>query len=393
MLPRSRNHDSGKGTPGAELGVAKQDMRPEVQSHLDNLEAQVTRILEQYGVSSFEELKALGEEDTDNVELEDITRLLELAHAISNIVETGEITHEAGNELAPFSYDKEKAREYGFSEVTIEAHPKAQELSDAIFERDPRFVVVGSAGEITLNKQAIKDFWQTNCQDLPSVPEKSMWYFKALAEHRLSHTIDSDDPDNLNNPTSPFKGKYDQESFMLTMDFEEFDFEDIAGKQAAITPQTKKILKTFFNTEDPTSITRDEINAALWQDHENRTHTPKALKVIKELLGSNKDNADDFELRLMRPDEYQRSVQDQGYGQKDIYTHMDGYYVHDDGHRDGLLTGFRRDGGAAGVDCDHRSDLCSFFIAPSLITRMLDGKITLFTRFFSWFFRWPISLR
>ncbi len=370
MLKGSRNHDSGKGASSAELGIAKQEMRPAVQSHLDNLEAQVASILDKYGVSTFEELKALGDEDIGKIEMDDISQLLELSHAISKIVETGEVSHEATGELAPFNYDKEKAREYGFSEMTIEAHSKAQELSDAIFERDPRFVVVGSAGKIALNNQAVRIFWQTNCQDLPNVPGKSIWYFQALAEHRISYSIDSDDPDNLNNPTSPFKGTYDYKSFLLVMDYKEFDHDDVADKTSAITPQTKKIFKTLFNTEDPTSIARDEINTALWQDHENRIHTPKVLKIIKELLGSSEDPGD-FELRLMRPDEYQRSAHIQNYGIKNIYTHVDGYYVHDDGLRQSLFGGRRTLGGAARVGSGHRADQSQGYAVRLVLSRRL----------------------
>ncbi len=91
MLKGPRNHDSGKGAPSAELGIAKQDMRPVVQRRLDNLQAQVARILERYGVSNFEELKVFGEDDSDKVEMDDITRLLELSAKISHVVETGEV--------------------------------------------------------------------------------------------------------------------------------------------------------------------------------------------------------------------------------------------------------------------------------------------------------------
>jgi hypothetical protein len=391
MLEGSRNHDSGKGAPSAELGIAKPDMRPAVQSYLDNLQAQVALILARYGVSSFEELKALGESDVDRIYIEDVTRLLALTHKIQNIVETGEINPEHAYDLTPFSYDKEKAHDYGFKETTIEAHPKAQEVSDAVFVHDPRFVNIHKAGssdpdstdippavltqdKIALNEQALKDFWQANCQDLPNVPEKSMWYFKALAEHRLSNTIDSDDPNNLDNPTSPLRGTYDQTSFMLTMDFNEFDYDNTADKASAITPQTKKILKTLFNTEDPTNITRDEINDALWSDHEKRTHTNKALDVIKELLGATA-NTDDFELRLMRPDEYQRSAQDQTYGQKNLYTHMDGYHAPDGGHRNGLLGGNRLYGGAADVGCARRSDQVRSFAVRLVLSRKFKADL------------------
>jgi hypothetical protein len=368
MLEGSRQSESGKGTPSAELGIAKPDMRPEVQTYLDNLQAQVALILDRYGVSSFEELKALGDSDVDQLDIKDVNQLLLLTRKIQNIVETGEITPDVAYDLAKFSYDKEKAREYGFSEITIEAHPKAQEVSDAIFAHDPVFVEVDPEGKITINEQAIKDFWQTNCQDLPNVPEKSIWYFQALAEHRLSNTIDSDDPNNLNNPTSPFKGTYDQKSFMLTMDFKEFDHNKSTEKSSALTPQTKKILKTLFNTEDPTGITRHEVNIALWSDHEKRIHTQKVLNVIKELLGPTA-NPQDFELRLMRPDEYQRSAQAQGYGKKNLYTHQDGYDVRGGGRRNGIMGGYSPFGGAANVGSDHR-----WFMAPDCAVRLVLSR-------------------
>ncbi len=87
------SHDGG--VSDVELGIAKQEMRPKVQKQLDNLQAQVTRVLDRYSVSNFEELQALGEENPDNVSKKDIDRLLELAAKISKIVETGESGYDA----------------------------------------------------------------------------------------------------------------------------------------------------------------------------------------------------------------------------------------------------------------------------------------------------------
>ena len=47
----------------------------------------------------------------------------------------------------PFTYDKDKAEKYGFSEMKIEAHEKAQTLIDAIYARDPAFVVIHKVGD------------------------------------------------------------------------------------------------------------------------------------------------------------------------------------------------------------------------------------------------------
>ncbi|MCR4313812.1 MAG: hypothetical protein NUV84_01020, partial [Candidatus Uhrbacteria bacterium] len=273
-------------------------------------------------------------------------------------------------ELAPFAYDRKKAKEYGFSELAIEAHRPAQQIIDAIYARDSRFVTLHKTGspdpdstttppailtadKYKLNQAALKAEWNKNCPDLPNVPEKSLWYFKALADYRLSNTIDGDDPNNLTNPALPHIPGFGQRSFMLAMDFNEFDWDNAADKQAAITPQTKAILRKLFNTEDPTNLKRDGVNTALWSDHENRVPSTKAKEIIEEFLGAG-ENSDDFELRLLRYDEYARAASAQGFGQKNLWTYFDGYYAHDDGHRSGLHGGYRVLGGAARAGHGHR---------------------------------------
>ena len=62
-----------------------------MREHLENLQAQVARVLAKYGVSNFAGLQALGEENPDNVSKVDIDRLFELAEIIDQIVETGEV--------------------------------------------------------------------------------------------------------------------------------------------------------------------------------------------------------------------------------------------------------------------------------------------------------------
>ena len=266
---------------------------------------------------------------------------------------------------ARFAYDRAKAREFGFTEMTVEAHPKAQVLIDAVFARDPRFVTTHRAGspdpdststppavlakdKHKLNEAALKAYWASNCRDLPPTPEKSLWYFQSLADHRLSNTIDSDDPNNLTNHTKSHIPGFAQRAFLLAMDFKEFDYDNAAEKASALTPQTKKILQTLFGKEDPTSINRTEVNAALWSDHESRIQSPKAKAVIADLLHADQ-NPDDYELRLLRYDEYARAAQAQGYGAKNLWTHFEGYNAHDVGHRYGLVGGYRGNGGAGDV--------------------------------------------
>jgi len=273
-------------------------------------------------------------------------------------------------ELAPFAYDAVKAREYGFSEMKIEAHEKAQQLVDAIYARDPAFVTIHKVGDpdpdsttipkailttdkITANLDAIKLYWTQHCPDLPDTPEKSNWFFQALAEHRLSNTIDNDDVATITTPTKPHIPAFGQDEFLLTMDFHEFDYDNATEKQAAITPHTEATLQKLFGTTNVTNLARNVINEKLWQDHEARIHTPEALAVIQELLGTGQD-PNDFELRLMRYDEYARAATTQGFGKKNLWTHFDGYYACDDGHRCGLFGGYRDHGGAADVVYDLR---------------------------------------
>ncbi len=267
----------------------------------------------------------------------------------------------------PFAYDKQKAKEYGFSEMKIESHEKAQQLVDAIYAREPAFVVIHKIGDkdpddknkiltqekIKVNLDSVKLYWSQHCPDLPDAPEKSSWFFQALAEHRLTNTIDADDVTTITTPTSPHIPAFGQSEFLLTLDFKEFDWDNATDKQAAITPQTKAILKKLFGTEDPTNLKRNDVNTALWSNHENRVPSTKAKEVIAELLGAG-TNPDDFELRLLRYDEYARAAATQGFGQKNLWTHFDGYYAHGVGPRAGLNGGLRGYGGAGRVGHDHR---------------------------------------
>jgi hypothetical protein len=288
---------------------------------------------------------------------------------------------EAGLERTPFAYDRARAQEYGFSEMNMEKHEMADRIVRDIYNIDSAFVTRHNVGDtdpddpsktLTTEKwkvkeDALKTYWDNNCSDLPNVPEKSMWLFHALADRRLSETTDGDDLD-FHKIAKAHIPDFGSDTFLLAMDYQEFDYNNAQEKANALTPQTKKILKTLFDTEDPTSITRDEVNAALWSDHERRIHTPKARQVIQELLGST-GNLDDYELRLMRYDEYARGAKDSGWGQKNLWTHMDGYYASADGRRNGLRGGLRRYGGGACVGGNWRCNRADFVGVRVVLSR------------------------
>jgi hypothetical protein len=288
-------------------------------------------------------------------------------------------------ELAPFAYDKAKAKEYGFSELQVEAHPKAQAIVEAIRKKEPRFVTIHKAGspdpdstttpqailtkdKPKLNLAALKAAWKSDCANLPDVPQRSTWYFQALAENRLATTIDGDNTTTIGTPSIPFIPRFGTKSFLLAMDFKEFDYNDAQEKQASITTQTKKILKHLFNTEDPTNLKRNDINTALWKDHEKRIQSDTAKAIVAELLPPT-ENPNNYELRLLTPDEYERAAKTQGYGNKNLWTHFDGYYQHDDGHRIGLDGGPRDYGGAAYVGNVARGSRYDFLAVRVVLSR------------------------
>jgi hypothetical protein len=76
--------------PAADFNIAKPELSPAVRGHLDNLQAQVYKILNKYGVSNFNELLTLGESDINLVRKEDITLLTKLVGLVGLAIESGE---------------------------------------------------------------------------------------------------------------------------------------------------------------------------------------------------------------------------------------------------------------------------------------------------------------
>jgi MoxR-like ATPase len=246
-------------------------------------------------------------------------------------------------EFTAFAYDTAKAREYGFTEMRAEAHPAAQLIIDGVIRKDVSFL--NSDG--TLNMVEVVRQWKANCPDLANaqgetLPEKSEWYFKALFNGRITETIDSDDKSKT--PTRLHTPRFGTEVSLLALDFPEFAYSDVAEKTAAISPAIKKIMKTLFNTEEVTGLSRDTINTALYADHDNRINSQKAKNIIRELAPN--EDPDTLELRLMTLDEYARLASSQNYGTKSLYTYFDGYCQRNSGYRDGIIGGRTGSGGA-----------------------------------------------
>jgi hypothetical protein len=265
----------------------------------------------------------------------------------------------------PFAYDRAKAREYGLVEENIPAHPKAQILIDKLMTKDSAYVTEHKAGQpdpadpnktlaedkTILNNPAIEKYWQDNCPDLPNIPEKSMWYLKQLVTGKITNTINNDDK---NTPGDPHQPDFAHPEFLLAMDWAEFNWSDATDKETAKNKSQAIITKLFPGKQGVTAINRNEINEALWADHDQKIQSDTAKALISELTQQGEPS--DFELRLIRQDEYVRLAQAKNWGQKDLWTHFDGYNFHGDGARDGLLGGHRAGGGAARVDDGWRDD-------------------------------------
>ncbi len=258
----------------------------------------------------------------------------------------------------PFAYDRAKANEYGLTEVTVKGHPKAQELIDKLMDKDQSFTKTEQQPDPTdakkkitvtvFDPEKVKAYWTAYCADLPNIPEKSIWYFEQAYAGRLADTIDSDSKTTLTAKHTPHFGNSE---FMLAMDWPEFDWDNAAEKNSAVKP-CAAIMKRLFGKDDMTVITRDEINAALWQDHDRRIPSNGARAVMAELVPGQDNNQ--FELRLINYDEYARAVEDKGWGEHNLWTHADSYFFHEGGARRGLFAGYRGAGGAAYVGSDWR---------------------------------------
>lgn len=327
------------------------ELSDQVVRYIQNLKIQIIAFTDKYNIRSRTDLLAASERE--DIPTEDLKHFLELHSRLvyasqENKIPLGE-TPEQGQ---PFVYDKQKAKEYGFSELTIKAHEKAQVLVSAIYNHDSAFV--RSQGRIpTVDLNAVTRYWKQYCTDLADIPEQSGWLFQAIAEHRLSHTIDRDDEENIDHPTKPYIPDFGKPEFLLVMNYHEFDWDHSVEMITSITPQTKKIMQKLFRKKNVTHISRRDINDMLWIDHESRIQAPNAVAVIKELIGSSEDPTH-FELRLIRFEEYVRASQTYGFGTKNLWTLFDGYYVRGDGHRYGLIGGFRPLGGVARVNYGRR---------------------------------------
>ncbi len=336
--------------------MVKARRSPEVNSYVDDLARQMLEVCARYGVDHPAKLAPLIKDGT--VPSEDVRRFRELRLALmeaatENCVPSRNTEWKKSFFEKAFAYDKEKAAELGFSELRVEAHPKAQELMDAIYNRDPRFMKAHAGGGTVPDENTIKAYWQENCADLPFVFGGSDLFLYRVAEHLLSDTIDRDVDTTPQTMTRSHIPRFSQAEFVLAMDWKEFNHEDATEEAAAVSPQTRAMFKRLFGQEGVVDISRDTLNRRLFSDHDERVPSERAIKVIRDLIGPGQD-PNDYELRLMRVDEYVRVATSKEYGRKNLWTWLDGYARLSDEHRAGLVGGNRQSGSVAGISAEYR---------------------------------------
>ncbi|MEK7083843.1 MAG: hypothetical protein AAB932_01260, partial [Patescibacteria group bacterium] len=197
------------------------------------------------------------------------------------------------------------------------------------------------------------EYWNEHCADLPPLDKgKNEWFFWLLAMGRLTDTVDGNSRTVVGRRHVPDFG---HPEFLLCLDWPEFDPENAEEVARAEAHLGMKIFKEskFSSGTDPKGPKRYEIDITLWEgDCNKRIQTAAMKQVVRELL-TREENPDDFELRLIRYDEYVRVAHDKNYGQKDLLTHFEGYTTGE--KRDGFYGGYRLPGGAIGVGASDRA--------------------------------------
>lgn len=166
--------------------------------------------------------------------------------------------------------------------------------------------------------------WQEQCPNLPmpEVSEYGFGYFRALSEGKIITNFNPPPEGQGNQLATP---KFHEDEFLFVDNWKEYN----AGP---VQEHFDKIIARLLNNVNDqdfgnvVNVSRQTIDGALWiGDPANRQQTERHQKILQELGCDPKQ----FELRLIREDEYLRLAPSKGYGQKNISTYLDNYYDSD----------------------------------------------------------------
>jgi len=273
-------------------------------------------------------------------------------------------THERAQRAGEFSYNRDEAERLGLEPLRLEAYPEADQLINRILLKpdQPGYLDISTpAGQDkfclewnrllpTLPPPCMprKTVWKQmkifHGVDYPpniNKAEGNFWYLNKLkAEKIITNLLDKkQSPSGAPAPNTLVKIHFGEPEFLLVDSWEEKDY------NAADAPAVHQsaLLKELTGNASAVNRKREEVDVALWEgDTVNRKPTAKH----KEILTSLGVNPNNYELHCIRQDEYARGLVAKDWGNKELTTNFDHYFLEGD-DRLGLASGNRLDGGAA----------------------------------------------
>ncbi|TSC84237.1 MAG: hypothetical protein G01um101413_532 [Parcubacteria group bacterium Gr01-1014_13] len=257
--------------------------------------------------------------------------------------------------------DYEKAKEEYNLELSI---IRGSEAAERLLQE-----VINNKMDINTEQgqQAFIKNWKKECPNLsmPCVPPNDFWYLQQLAQNRIVSNLEGADRQSA----AP---RFQEDEILFVDNWTEQDYEDKKAKKS----HTSKLLKALLppelanqhgrkSADSAVNIRRQDLDTALWEgDPAKRIPTKKH----KEILNKLKCDPEQFEFRPIRQDEYARLASAQGWGQKDLWTNFDNYFLGVD-DRHGLIGRDRDDGGAARV-----GDYWRVFANPDIAVRLVLSR-------------------
>jgi hypothetical protein len=259
---------------------------------------------------------------------------------------------------------KEKLKKFGLKPIELRPEPDAQNIIMRVADQSrPNKIDITTEDGKEDGKQIFIDAWNQAFFDQntktfrlppPCVPPHDWEYLQLYAEKRIFK--DSNEKTDSQEIALP---NYDQSGIIAIDGYIQSDWNDPKPNQK----HQSLLLKELIGNESTVSISREQIDNALWQngDSVKRIQTKKHQNIITALC---LDPAQ-YELRLITYEEYARlSTTDLGkelnIGTKNIWTHFE-YYTkrRGGGNRRGLFGGFNRLGGSPSIGselCDNPRD-------------------------------------
>ncbi|MEK7625386.1 MAG: hypothetical protein AAB467_03480, partial [Patescibacteria group bacterium] len=226
--------------------------------------------------------------------------------------------------------------------------------------------LLGEVTDKTINittkkgQKAFVDQWKKECPNLPMpcVPPNDFWYLTQISQSRIISNLEVSGQ-RANQPAAPH---FEKDEVLLVDNWTEQDY---SSPEAALSHQSK-LLEALLGTGSTVNISREIIDNALWEgDPSNREPTEQHQKILKQLNCDPKQ----LELRLIRQDEYARLAPAKQFGQKNLWTNFDNYFLGDDGDRYGLSGGYHGFGGPSCVGSDWRGYAHDYLAVRLVLSR------------------------